>query len=432
MEKFEVIIVGAGLAGLSAAYILAQNGIEAVVVERGDYPGAKNITGGRLYLNPVRKYLPDLWPSLLDENALERPVSTELLTLMGPENSTTLRFRSDKFARPPHHSFTVLRGTLDRWLAKKAEEKGAMLVTKNRVDDLIRQNGKIIGVVAGGEELGADVIIVADGVLSLISEKAGLRSPGTAQEYAVGFKEVIEIPEKSIEERIGLGEKEGAAHLFVGSLTKGRFGGGFLYTNRASVSLGLVLRIKDLMDANPLLEAPRFLDEFKERPEIAPLIGGKETVEYSAHVIPETGFSGLIRPFADGLLVAGDAAGFSLNMGLTVRGMEFAMASGVLSAQTVMQARQNNDFSAASLSIYQKLLEESFVWQDFKTFEHAPQFLDNPRLFDHYPLLAGEIFQNLLWIGEDPKKKFSATVKEKIGWGEAWAILKDLRRGSKI
>jgi electron transfer flavoprotein-quinone oxidoreductase len=432
LEKFEVIIVGAGLAGLSAAYILAQNGIEALVVERGDYPGAKNITGGRLYLNPVRKYLPDLWPALLNEKALERPVATELLTMTGSENSTTLRFRSEKFARPPYHSFTVLRGTLDRWLAKKAEEKGAMLVTKNRVDDLIRQNGKIVGVIAGGEELGADVLIACDGVLSQISEKAGLRTSGMAKNYAVGFKEVIEVPSKSIEERFGLAEKEGAAQLFLGSLTKGRFGGGFLYTNRASISLGLVLRIKDLMDMDPLWEAPRFLDEFKERPEIAPLIAGGETVEYSAHVIPEAGFTGLIRPFADGLLVAGDAAGFSLNVGLTVRGMEFAMVSGVLAAQTVMEAREKKDFSTASLSGYQKSLEESFVWQDFKTFEHAPHFLDNPRLFDHYPLLIGDILQNLFWIGETPQNKLSSTIKGKIGWGEAWDILKDLRGGFKI
>jgi len=432
LEKFEVIIVGAGLAGLSAAYTLAQNGIEAVVVERGDYPGAKNATGGRLYLNPVKKYLPDLWPALLEEKALERPVAVELLTMIAPETSTTLRFRSGEFATPPYHSFTVLRGVLDRWLAKKAQEKGALLVTKNRVDELIRENGKVIGVVAGGEELGAETVIACDGVLSFVAEKAGLRTPGLPRNYAVGFKEVIELPSRRIEERFALGENEGAANLFLGSLTKGRFGGGFLYTNRSSISLGMVLRIQDLMDVHPLQEAPRFLDDFKARPEIAPLLAGGETVEYSAHVLPEAGFGGLIRPFADGLLVAGDAAGFSLNVGLTVRGMEFAIASGVLAARAFRQAREKRDFSASSLSVYQKFLEESFVWQDLKTFQHAPRFLDNPRLFDHYPQLVGEIFQSLFHIGEDPKQRLFATVKGKVGWGEAWAVLKDLRGGFKI
>ena len=432
MEKFEVIIVGAGLAGLSAAYTLAKNGIEAVVVERGDYPGAKNVTGGRLYLNPVKKYLPDLWPALLEEKALERPVAVELLTMTAPETSTTLRFRSEEFAHPPYHSFTVLRSVLDRWLAKKAEEKGAMLVTKNRVDELIRENGKFIGVVAGGEELGAETVIAGDGVLSLVAEKAGLRIPGRPRDYAVGFKEVIELPSRSIEERFALRENEGAANLFLGDLTKGRFGGGFLYTNRSSVSLGLVLRIQDLMEVQPLQEASRFLDDFKARPEITPLIAGGETLEYSAHVLPEAGYGGLIRPFADGLLIAGDAAGFSLNVGLTVRGMEFAMASGVLAARAFLQAREKKDFSASSLAVYQKLLKESFVWQDLKTFRHAPRFLDNPRLFDHYPQLVGEIIQSLFHIGDDPKQRLFATVKGKVGWGEAWSVLKDLRGGLKI
>jgi len=428
MEKFEVIIVGAGLAGLSAAYALAQEGIEAVVIERGDYPGAKNVTGGRLYTRPLQNFLPELW----QEAPFERAVTNEIVTLLSPDKSTTLRFRSEEFARFPAHSHTVLRGTLDRWLAKKAEEKGAMLVTKNRVDELFKKDGKVIGVLAGGEELGADVVIACDGALSLIAEKAGLRSPGSSHDYAVGFKEVIELSPQMIEERFNLKSIEGAAQLFLGDLTKGRFGGGFLYTNHSSLSLGLVIRIKDLAEGTPLKEAPLFLDEFKGRPEIAPLIAGGEMVEYSAHLIAEAGYAGLIRPFADGLVVAGDAAGFSLNVGLTVRGMEFAIASGVLAAQAVKQAREKKDFSATSLSVYQNLLEDSFVIKDLKTFQQAPAFLDNPRLFQHYPQMAGDLLQSLFAIGSEPNQKFSTTIREKIPWSEAWEILKDLRKGLKI
>jgi electron transfer flavoprotein-quinone oxidoreductase len=428
MEKFEVIVVGAGLAGLSAAYALAKEGIEVVVIERGDYPGAKNVTGGRLYTRPLQNFLPELWK----EAPFERAVTNEMVTLLSPEQSVTLRFRSDEFARPPAHSHTVLRGTLDRWLAKKAEEKGTMLVAKNRVDDLLKKDGKVVGVLAGGEELGADVVIACDGALSLIAEKAGLRSPGSSHDYAVGFKEVIELPSQAIDDRFGLKPGEGAAQLFLGDLTKGRFGGGFLYTNRSSLSLGLVIRIKDLAEGNPLKEAPLFLDEFKERPEIAPLIAGGEMVEYSAHLISEAGYDGLIRPFADGLLVAGDAAGFSLNVGLMVRGMEFAIASGVLAAQAVKEAREKKDFSAMSLSVYQTLLEGSFVLKDLKTFQHAPAFLDNPRLFQHYPQMAGDLLQSLFTIGPEPKQKFSTTIRGKVPWSETWEILKDLRKGLKI
>jgi electron transfer flavoprotein-quinone oxidoreductase len=132
------------------------------------------------------------------------------------------------------------------------------------------------------------------------------------------------------------------------------------------------------------------------------------------------------------LLVAGDAAGFSLNVGLTVRGMEFAIASGVLAAQAVKHARERKDFSATGLSIYQTLLEKSFVLKDLKTFQHAPAFLDNPRLFKHYPQMAGDLLEHLFTVGPEPKQKFSTTIREKVSWSEAWEILKDLRKGLKI
>ena len=80
----------------------------------------------------MRAFHPELW----EEAPFERAVTNEMLTVMSPDNSATLRFRSGEFCRPPYHSYTLLRSTFDRWLAKKAEEKGAMLVTKNRVDDL--------------------------------------------------------------------------------------------------------------------------------------------------------------------------------------------------------------------------------------------------------------------------------------------------------
>ena len=231
-----------------------------------------------------------------------------------------MRFRSEKFNQEPYHSYTVLRATFDRWLATQAEEAGAMLVTKNRVDEVIKENGRVLGVVTGGEKLGADVVIACDGVLSLVAEKAGLSQPSAPKNFAVGLKEVIELPRPTLEDRFGLPETKGCPVIY-GQSNQGLFGGGFLYTNKSSISLGMVVGIKDLMERKPPVEVPYLLEEFKERPEIAALIRGGEMVEYSAHVIPEGGMDGLTPLFSDGLLVAGDAAGFSLNMGLTVRGM---------------------------------------------------------------------------------------------------------------
>ena len=119
MEKFDVIIVGAGLAGLAAAYTLAGEGLEVLVLERGDYPGAKNVTGGRLYLNPVRELFPDLWKKA----PLERFISHDGLTLMSRERSVTINYEGDELRQEPYQSYSILRARFDRWLAKQAEEK---------------------------------------------------------------------------------------------------------------------------------------------------------------------------------------------------------------------------------------------------------------------------------------------------------------------
>jgi electron transfer flavoprotein-quinone oxidoreductase len=187
------------------------------------------------------------------------------------------------------------------------------------------------------------------------------------------------------------------------------FGGGFLYTNLSSVSLGLVVRIKDLMEHKPSLEAPQLFEDFKQRPEIKGLIAGGETIEYSAHVIPEAGISGVSKLYGDGILVAGDAAGLALNTGITVRGMEFAIASGVMAAQAIITATKNKDFSAQSLLEYEKLLQNSFVLKDMETFKNAPRFLDNPRLMGLYPQVACDTLEKLMFIGEEPKSRLVGT-----------------------
>lgn len=428
MEKFDAIVVGAGLAGLGCAYTLAEKGLEVLVLERGDYPGAKNVTGGRLYINPVRDLFPGLW-----ENApLERFITREGVTMMSGERSVSLNYYGDEMLEQPYQSYSILRSKFDRWLGKQVENKGAMLLTKVRVDDVIKENGKIDGVIAAGDELRADVVVACDGVLSLISEKAGLRQPGQAKDYAVGFKEVIELDAGIINERFHLEGEQGAAHLYMGEVTKGKFGGGFLYTNKESLSLGIVVSIEELMEGEPAVEAPVLLEEFKQRPEIAGMIRGGETVEYSAHVIPEGGYKALSSLYGDGILVAGDAAGLAMNIGVTVRGMEYALASGYYAAQAVLKAKQAGDYSAGTLAVYKGLLEESFVLKDFKNFQEAPQVLANPRFFQHYPELLGNVMRDMYSIPAAPKNRLYPTVKKYLSFGELWNILGDLRKVMKI
>lgn len=428
MEKFDVIIVGAGLAGLAAAYTLANEGFETLVLERGDYPGAKNVTGGRLYVNPVRDLFPDLW----DQAPLERFIAHEGVTMMARERSITMNYYGNELREEPYQSYSILRSKFDRWLADQAEAKGAMLLSKVKVDELITENEKIAGVVAGGDELHADVVIACDGVLSLISEMAGLRQPGSAHDYAVGIKEIIELDPELINARFNLVGDEGAARLYVGDVTKGKFGGGFLYTNKDSISLGIVVGIKDLMEDEPGIEAPTLMDEFKQRPEVAALIKGGETVEYSAHVIPEGGFRALSSLYGNGILVAGDAAGLALNVGFTVRGMEYALASGYYAAQAVLTAKEAGDFSADTLSTYKSLLEKSFVLKDFKNFQETPEILANPRFFNYYPEMVGNIMKDIYAVPDGPKNRLYPTIKHYLTLGKMWSMFKDFRKVTKI
>jgi electron transfer flavoprotein-quinone oxidoreductase len=421
LDNFDVIVVGGGLAGLSAAYCLAKEGIGVLVIERGDYSGAKNVTGGRLYLNPVRSLLPDIW----EQAPLERFVTKECITMMSENSSVSVELSNQKFGQKPYHSYTILRAKFDQWLSDKVIEAGGMVITKNRVDDLIMDGNKVRGIIAGEDKIPANVVVAADGVMSLVAEKAGLRQRQKPQDYAVAVKEVIELSSQTIEQRFNLEQGQGAARMYAGAITGGMFGGGFLYTNLTSVSLGLVVRIKDLMEKLPAVEVPQLFEDFKQRPEIKGLIAGGETIEYSAHVIPEAGMDGIPRLYGDGILVAGDAAGLALNTGITVRGMEFAIASGVMAARAIITATKKNDFSSQSLAEYERLLKDSFVLKDFETFKKAPHFLDNPRLMGLYPQFMCDTLEKLMFIGDQPKKRMVGTAISEVRKLGITGLIKD-------
>ena len=393
------------MAGLSCGYALAKAGLDVLIVERGDYAGSKNVTGGRLYMNPVRKFMPEIW----NEAPFERHVTKERLSMLSDDSSLTVELRSDSYVQSPYQSYTVMRPTFDRWLAEKASAAGAAVIPKYKVDGLLHENGRFVGIKAEGEDIGANVVVAADGAMSFIAEKAGLRAKHDPHHFVVGVKETVELPRKTIEDRFNLHGDEGAAQLYFGTVSEGLTGGGFLYTNRESISLGIVISIGALMTDARHLESFQIMENFKQRPEVSTIIEGGETVEYSAHTIPEGGINSTPTLVGDGILVVGDAAGFALNMGIIVRGMDLAIASGAMAAEAIKAAKQRGDYSKESLSSYVRLLNDSFVMKDLHTFKDVWKVLNNPRLFQKYPKAITTLLTELMHIGNDPKPKLSST-----------------------
>ena len=244
---------------------------------------------------------------------------------------------------------------------------------------------RVMGIRAGDDEIAADLVIVAEGVLGLLSTRAGLRDKPLDAHHALGFKEVIELPSQVIEDRWHLNPGEGASQLFIGAATRNMTGGGFLYTNRESVSLGLVVGMQQLAMGADDLQSWQLLDEFKSLPGVRPLLAGGTVLEYSAHSIAEGGIAQVPKLYGDGYLLVGDTAGLSLNALVTVRGMDFAIASGYHAAKAAAEALRSHDTSSAALAGYDTRLRRSFVLKDLETARGVPSFMENPRLFGHYP-----------------------------------------------
>ena len=400
---FDVIVVGSGCAGAVAAYVAASAGKSVLVVERGEYPGAKNMTGGRIYAHALR----DVFPDFESEAPLERRITHERIALMDAESNLTFDFTSPELARAGADSYSVLRGPFDQWLASKAEQAGAEYICGIPVEELVKdESGKVVGVRAGEDELTCQVVILCEGANALLAERClGVKRPAPNQ-MAVGIKEVFELPAKTIGDRFLLPEGEGAAMLFVGDCTHGKVGGGFMYTNRESVSLGLVATISAAADASNETPVYQMLDDFKKHPAVAPIIRDAKLIEHSAHMVPEGGFDMVPRYIFDGCLLAGDSAMFCMNLGYQVRGMDFAIASGRFAAEAACQAIDDGDTSAVGMALYMVRLEDSFVMRDLETFRGWPHVMEKwDALFNDYPALAADVMNALFRVDGTPQQR---------------------------
>jgi len=408
-EKFDVIVVGAGPAGLAASYILAQAGLKVIVIERGDFPGSKNVMGGVLYRAQTEEIFGE---GFYREAPLERHVVETQAWVLTEQSAFKAVHRHTAFDEEPYNSFTVLRAKFDKWAASKVRAAGALIVPETLVESPIIEGEQVVGVRTGRPDgdVYADVVIAADGINSLLAQKAGLRKEVPADQAALAVKEVIALPKEVIENRFGIANDQGVTIELYGAASMGMVGTGFIYTNKDTLSVGCGALVSQL--AKTGIAPNDMLEHLKEHPAVAPLIEGGEAREFLAHLIPEGGLYGIPKLSRAGMLVIGDAA--MLVNSMHREGSNLAMASGKLAAQAVLRAKEWNDFSAASLKYYDQLIRDSWLYRDLRKYRNMGRFFEhNPQFFTLYPDLLNEAAREMLTVDGVSKR----VKQRKIFWG---------------
>ncbi len=406
--KVDAVVVGGGPAGLAAAFTMAKAGLEVVVVERGEYAGAKNV-GGLLYGTVLDKLIPRFY----ERAPIERPVSRRGLTYLGDGEHASLSFGADAWSRAPfNNTFIVYRSQFDKWLAAETEEAGATLLESTVADDLVYEgtNGdkRACGVALRGDDaIRADAVILSDGANALVTEKAvaalGIRQGKHRQDWALGVKEIIGLPRERIQDRFNLEDDEGVALDFFGTPFAGLIGGGFLYTARESLHVGFVAKVDTVVRCG--LRPSQIMEAFKQHPAVRKYLAGGELLEYSAHRIPEGGYDSVPELTASGALIAGDAAGL-VNASLYKEGTNHAMESGNAAAETVIAAKKTGDFSKKALAGYEEKLRAGVALADLQKGRRIPHILEtSPEITELYPKKVTSLLVDLFSVAAESKSK---------------------------
>jgi electron transfer flavoprotein-quinone oxidoreductase len=416
-ESFDVAIVGAGPAGISAACVLADAGINTIVFERGEYPGSKNMSGGVLYGHNLAQILPDY----VERGCpIERNIVESRIWYLSKDAGYSIGYRDNIFMKERKYNvFTVGRAKFDRWFADQAKKKGALIVPGTVVLDFLKDSsGKITGVKTNRQDgdVQAKVVILADGVNSALAAKTGFRPDLKPEHIALAVKELIELPSEVIDQRFGVAASDGVTTEVLGEMTGGMDGVAILYTNKNSISISVGANLADFVKSK--LKPYELIEAYKQHPMVAPLLSGGKSIEYTAHWLTEGGYSTIPQVVGNGYLIVGDSA--MLFNALHREGSNLAMATGKMAAETVIEALKKNDLTKQGLSVYSTKLQESFVMKDMKKYQGFPGFLYNThQLFKELPQVAQLAAREMLTVNGISKKQkqkiIMDEVKKKIG-----------------
>jgi len=372
----DVIIVGGGLSGLSAGITAVKEGLNVILLERGEYSGAKNVSGGRMYIHALQKLIPDA----LERAPLERPITKETYEFYCKNKKLIFSFEE----KGKKNSYSVLRAKFDRWLASEAESLGLLISYSTLVTNAYRENGGITLETNRGT-LRAPLVIDASGVTSVVFRYLGLRN-FTPDKWMLGVKEIVKA-------NVSLSEDEGEARTIVG-LINGVKGGGFVYTNKDTLSVGMAVTF----DSLPKSEVPAkdLVENFREKLGIE-----GEILEYSAHAIPYYGFKNLQQLYADNLIAVGDSAGFLINDGFTIRGMDLAIASGMIAGLVAKKIVEMKDFTKTN--IYYDMLKESFVLKHLELAYSRFELINRGTTLNNYTEILCDLLSDMFTVTEDRK-----------------------------
>lgn len=375
MADFDVIVVGAGVCGSTAAARMAQKGLNVLLVDRAKPIGSKNLSGGVIWGHDLDEVFPNWWK----EGPVERPITLKGVNFLTKGSGFTAQFSTEEWKQEPHNAFSVLRARFDLWLSEQAAKAGAMVVDGVNVEHLAieEKNGirRVTGVQQAGETISADCVLLADGCNSRLSMDLGIRGKLDRRHYVTGVKEVFKFAsEQALQERFAIGPNEGVAQEYVlGFLENGAKAGGFLYTNKDTVSLGVVVNLDSIWEKG--VYNHKIMEQFRLHPTVQNLIRDTELVEYGAHLIPEGGLHIVPQLYGEGWLVAGDAAGFVYSNGLVIHGMNYAAKSAIMAADACVTAKKNGGFTERNLSGYKRALDDSVIMKDLTKFTRMHDFV---------------------------------------------------------